>query len=78
MDSNGASRHRALDAVHTGMRLFDEGEPPIPLTLVSSQTFKTGVLNVVYAPAELAGNPGYQDAKVHLSQPELERGPRSF
>jgi dihydrofolate reductase len=57
-------------AVRKGMRLFDEGEPPIPLTLISSQTFKTGVLNLAYAPAESVGNAGYQDAKVHLAQPE--------
>src|SRR5687768_15689113 len=55
-------------AVRKGMRLFDEGEPPIPLTLISSQTFDTGVLNLVYAPAESAGTAGYEDAKVHLSQ----------
>ncbi|MFE9689554.1 dihydrofolate reductase family protein [Micromonospora sp. NPDC005806] len=29
-------------AVRTGMRLFEEGEQPIPLTLVSAQTFTTG------------------------------------
>jgi hypothetical protein len=54
----------------TGQRLFDEGEPPIPLTLISSQTFQTGVLNLVYAAAESAGDAGYEDAKVHLSRPE--------
>jgi dihydrofolate reductase len=57
-------------AVRKGMRLFDEGEPPIPLTLISSQTFKTGVLNLVYAPAESAGDANYEDAKAHLPQPE--------
>jgi len=57
-------------AVRKGMRLFDEGEPPIPLTLISSQTFTTGVLNLVYAPAESPGNATYEDAKVHLPQPE--------
>ena len=57
-------------AVRKGMRLFDEGEPPIPLTLISSQTFRTGVLNLVYAPAESAGDATYEDAKVHLPQPE--------
>jgi dihydrofolate reductase len=36
-------------AIRKGMRLFDEGEP-IPLALVSSEAFKTGVLNLVYAP----------------------------
>src|SRR3989442_1360583 len=29
-------------AVRKGMRLFDEGETPIPLRLISSETFKTG------------------------------------
>ncbi len=57
-------------AVRKGLRLFDEGEPPIPLTLVSSQTFTTGVLSLVYAPAESAGNAGYEDAKNHLPQPD--------
>src|SRR5688572_22752648 len=57
-------------AVRKGMRLFDEGEAPVPLKLVSSETFETGVLNLVYTPAESAGNAGYEDAKVHLSQPE--------
>jgi len=57
-------------AVRKGMRLFEEGETPIPLTLISSQTFETGVLNLVYARAESAGNARYEDAKVHLPQPE--------
>jgi hypothetical protein len=43
-------------AVRKGMRLFDEGEPPIPFALISAQTFKTGVLSLVYASAEAAGN----------------------
>jgi dihydrofolate reductase len=57
-------------AIRKGMRLFDEGETPIPLTLLSSETFKTGVLNLVYGPARSAGDATYEDAKVHLSQPE--------
>jgi dihydrofolate reductase len=57
-------------AVRKGMRLFDEGEPPNPFALISSQAFKTGVLNLVYAPAESAGNASYQDAKGHLPQPK--------
>ena len=56
-------------AVRKGIRLFDEGESPIPLTLISSQTFKTGVLNLVYAPAESTGDAKYDDAKVNLPQP---------
>jgi dihydrofolate reductase len=42
-------------AVRKGMRLFDDGDSPIPLRLLSSQAFSTGVLNLVYAPAEPAG-----------------------
>ena len=57
-------------AVRKGMRLFDEGEAPIPLKLISSETFGTGVLNLVYAPAESRRHASYEDAKAHLSQPE--------
>ncbi len=58
-------------AVRKGMRLFDEGQTPIPLTLISSETFQSGVLNLVYGPAEPTGDAGYEDAKAHL--PERER-----
>lgn len=37
-------------AAQTGFRLFEDGKSPIPLRLISSQPFKTGVLNLVYAP----------------------------
>lgn len=37
-------------AVRRGMRLFDEGEPPIPLRLLHSRAFTTGVVHLVYAP----------------------------
>jgi len=57
-------------AVRKGMRLFDEGETPIRLKLISSESFKTGVLNLVYAPAESTGDATYENAKVHLAQPE--------
>ena len=57
-------------AVRKGMRLFDEGERPIPLKLLSSEAFSTGVLSLVYGPAEPPGDATYEDAKAHLSQPE--------
>jgi dihydrofolate reductase len=57
-------------AIRKGMRLFDEGETPIPLKLISSEAFETGVLNLVYAPAESTRDATYEDAKVHLPQPE--------
>jgi dihydrofolate reductase len=40
-------------AVRKGMRLFDEGDTPIPLRLISSEAFETGVLNLVYGPTEV-------------------------
>lgn len=55
-------------AVRTGMRLFDEGEAPIPLTLISSETFRTGVLNLHYAPARSVGHGTYEDAKTYLGR----------
>ena len=57
-------------AVRKGMRLFDEGESTIPLTLLSSQTFATGVLNLVYAPAESAPEGGYEEATAQLPSAE--------
>jgi dihydrofolate reductase len=38
-------------AVRTGLRLFDDGTESIPLALLSSETFTTGVLHLVYGPA---------------------------
>ncbi|NUK00442.1 dihydrofolate reductase family protein [Streptomyces lunaelactis] len=57
-------------AVRKGMRLFEEGEAPIPLKLISAETFQTGVLNLFYAPVESAGEATYDDAKAHLPQTE--------
>ena len=55
-------------AVRHGMRLFDEGDSPQRLALRSSQTFETGVLNLVYVPAEAPVAAGYDEAKAHLPQ----------
>jgi dihydrofolate reductase len=55
-------------AVRKGRRLFDEGERPIPLKLLSSKAFSTGVLNLVYGPAESTGDAGDEDAKAQSSQ----------
>jgi dihydrofolate reductase len=55
-------------AVRTGMRLFDDAESTLPLTLLSSKTFETGVLELVYGPATAVPTGGYDDAKTHLQQ----------
>ncbi|MEU9962152.1 dihydrofolate reductase family protein [Streptomyces sp. NPDC050982] len=59
-------------AVRKGMRLFDESDSSIPLKLISSQTFETGVVNLVYGPddAAAAGGGTYDEAKGHLPQGE--------
>ena len=53
--------------VGKGMRLFDEGAT-LPLKLLSSQTFETGVLYLVYGPTESPAAAGYDEAKAHLPQ----------
>jgi dihydrofolate reductase len=57
-------------AVRKGMRLFDEGESPIPLRLLASHAFTTGVMHLIYAPAESSPTGTYEDAKAHLRQAE--------
>jgi dihydrofolate reductase len=52
-------------AVRKGMRLFGDGET-IPLKLLSSQTFETGVLNLVYTLDESARTGSYDDAKADV------------
>ncbi|QIS05636.1 dihydrofolate reductase [Nocardia brasiliensis] len=57
--------------VGKGDRLFPDRESTLPLRLLSSQTFETGVLNLIYTRDEAAGTATYEDAKVHL--PEADR-----
>jgi dihydrofolate reductase len=57
-------------AVRKGMRLFDEGEFTIPLRLISSEAFTTGVLYLIYAKAESTPAGTYEEAKGHLPQSE--------
>ena len=54
-------------AVRTGMRLFDDGEQ-LPLKVLSSTTFETGVLYVVYGPDLDPPTGGYQEAVEALPQ----------
>ena len=53
-------------AIRKGLRLFDEGDAPIPLRLISSETFQTGVLNLIYTPGAPT-EATYDDAKQQLS-----------
>ncbi|WP_040794500.1 dihydrofolate reductase family protein [Nocardia higoensis] len=53
--------------VGKGERLFEDGTSTMPLRLLSSRTFGTGVLNLVYTRAA-AGDGSYEDARVHLAE----------
>ncbi len=57
-------------AVGEGARLFDGSLPTIPLKLITSQAFETGVLNLVYGPDPSVRHGTYEDAKGHLPQAE--------
>ncbi|WNB87266.1 dihydrofolate reductase family protein [Cellulomonas sp. ATA003] len=48
-------------AARHGQRLFDEGDDVVPLRLLSSDVYPTGVLRLVYAPGELPAAPGDDD-----------------
>ena len=60
-------------AVRKGMRLFEEDETPVPLKLISSDTFETGVLNVVYGPAESTGDAEAADRATSGADPSTAR-----
>ena len=49
------------------MRLFDDGET-IPLKLLSSRAFETGVPHLVYTRDDSVRTGGYEEAKAHLPQ----------
>ncbi|MEV7520509.1 dihydrofolate reductase family protein [Streptomyces sp. NPDC091371] len=55
-------------AVRKGLRLFEEGDAPAPLELLSCEAFATGVLNLFYSPVTSSGHGTYDDAKTHLPQ----------
>ena len=52
----------------SGLRLFDDSGPEVPLRLMSSQPFATGVLYVVYGPDPNPPTGGYEEAKEALAE----------
>ena len=55
-------------AVGTGMRLFGDGGPTLPLRLISSKTFATGVVHLVYGPDTAPPEGSYETARDHLAR----------
>ncbi|MFC4055827.1 dihydrofolate reductase family protein [Actinomadura syzygii] len=56
--------------VGKGTRLFEDRDAPLPLELVSSKTFETGVLHLVYRRDQNAPTGDYGTAKTSLPQDE--------
>ncbi|MER6627449.1 dihydrofolate reductase family protein [Streptomyces sp. NPDC000987] len=50
-------------AARKGRKLFDEGDAPYHLRVTATETFPTGVIRVIYAPAEAPAKAGYDEAK---------------
>ncbi len=50
----------------SGLRLFEDGAPARPLTLISSRAFSTGVVYLVYGPDANPPTGTYEDAKETL------------
>jgi len=55
-------------AAGTGLRLFEDGGPERPLTLISARPFRTGVVYLVYGPDPNPPTGGYDEAKAQLPQ----------
>ena len=50
----------------TGLKLFPEGGPALPLKLLSSEAFRTGVVHLVYGPDPNPPEGGYEEARENL------------
>jgi dihydrofolate reductase len=58
-------------AARKGERLFDDGESRYPMRLVSAEAFGSGVVRLIYAPAEPPAARTYDDVKQSdMPQPE--------
>ncbi|MFC6880138.1 MULTISPECIES: dihydrofolate reductase family protein [Actinomadura] len=55
-------------AVRKGTRLFEDADTPLPLKLISSKTFTTGVVHLVYRRDDNPPAGDYETAKTDLPQ----------
>ena len=46
-----------------GRRLFDDGDAPYHLSVKATEAFPTGVIRVIYSPAEPPAKVGYDEVK---------------
>jgi dihydrofolate reductase len=59
-------------AARKGRRLFDDGDRAYHLRVVSTETFPTGVIRVIYAPTAAPAPAGYDDVKDQVPQPAVD------
>jgi dihydrofolate reductase len=59
-------------AARKGRRLFDVGDRAYHLRVVSTETFPTGVIRVIYAPTAAPAPAGYDDVKDQVPQPAVD------
>jgi dihydrofolate reductase len=52
----------------TGLRLFEDGAPEVPLRLLSATPFATGVIHLTYGPDPDPPTGGYEQARESLPQ----------
>ncbi|MGC5663332.1 dihydrofolate reductase family protein [Micromonospora sp. WMMD723] len=57
-------------AARKGRRLFDDGDTPYHLRVTTTEVYPTGVIRVIYAPADAPAEAGYDDAKEQLAAGE--------
>lgn len=55
-------------AARRGRRVFDEGDAPLHLSVIATEVYPTGVIRVIYAPAEAPAAAGYEEAVQHIAE----------
>lgn len=55
-------------AARKGQRLFDDGDQPYHLRLVTAEVLSTGVIRVIYAPAPAPTSVGYDEVREHVPE----------
>jgi dihydrofolate reductase len=61
-------------AARKGRRLFDDGDAPYHLAVKATETFPTGVIRVIYAPAPAPAPAGYEDVTEHVPEGRPDEG----
>jgi dihydrofolate reductase len=55
-------------AARKGRKLFDDGDTPYHLKVTATEVFPTGVIRVIYSPAQAPAKVGYDQIKEHVPE----------